>query len=863
MLSNEIKDFVFHEFKTDADSFVKDLANVLALGNYTKEVKDVSGNLMRKSLPSKEDCWNIVYPNPNFKLIKDREISSFDEINASEYEIITKDQISKITDSVVVRAVTRPSDRITQQTTKVGSDEISKYGLLDNDIEENTVMYLEVYFPKYLCDTELDDPTQQRDGKTVPKVVNLKTGVKDAQARNYHNCYMRIFDNPNKDYSGPAENVIDMVTGDIAEFNSASSEWCKLSWFTDFDEKFKSELGITGSDALLRIPITSSLNNKTKIRVLANIHPNRVLINVTGNPNVDYEDNRYLVGQAYIGSIDSFDFAKKDIAGNFGIFTTSSSVPSIPKFNIKYSEPFNGVNTLGTDGGKTSGKSVISNAGAKSAWVNIGTFPWLNNSLLSTRPVDTVIKYTYNRRDVPRDFGANIAGGKTTIYEPSLQVTIGASVNNEFVSEFGLMNPNVRYNNGYGTYYITANARTSISRERVTFPSELPITIDKPIVKDMTVEVQVTYNEQDLYNYIRKYVAQNDGKGLLNDLSYYIYGSQDGMVEKPIYFYLGFDEVEERTTQEGGSNRDKYGNLVDIKYHQTYGVHTANGTTDFAMYKTDSADYFQSHYFMFSSTEQFMKKHMYGKSVYTNEYFADRIKIVHSAEGVRGALSGMIVIDAESLFPFDELIVNKTFEKYEDKPEETYIYLPLTTPYTPFANSPNERYGVGILKELKYNESNDDSKCEAALREIQDMYKDIYSCTNNEESVYFADKTNNRLEITWDSSDTNIVSFSKGADIEEPTVELKISPENPTLSVGEKKSLSLLEGEEIVVNDKVIWTSSNEGIVTVSQNGELAGIKIGGAVITARYKSRKVQSEVNVNSTDELDESDSQEEPVI
>ena len=81
--NNEIRDFSYHEFKTNSDDFVKDIATLLALGNTTKEARDISKNLKKASVPSKDECWNIVYPNPDFTLLNTtRTITSFEDINS-------------------------------------------------------------------------------------------------------------------------------------------------------------------------------------------------------------------------------------------------------------------------------------------------------------------------------------------------------------------------------------------------------------------------------------------------------------------------------------------------------------------------------------------------------------------------------------------------------------------------------------------------------------------------------------------------------------------------------------------------------------------------------------------------------------
>ena len=76
---------------------------------------------------------------------------------------------------------------------------------------------------------------------------------------------------------------------------------------------------------------------------------------------------------------------------------------------------------------------------------------------------------------------------------------------------------------------------------------------------------------------------------------------------------------------------------------------------------------------MFTTTEEYMSKVMYGKSMYTNEYYADRIKVTHGNDGPRGMLNDMLVIDNSSLYPFDELVINKDFEKDPEEYEEPYV----------------------------------------------------------------------------------------------------------------------------------------------------------------------------------------------
>lgn len=790
MLNNEIRDFTYHEFKTDSDNFVKDIAKMLAIGCYSESVVGPGGDILKPSGASVEYNWQIVNPAPNFSLLS-RKVSSFEELDSTEYELVVNEQVSKITNKAIIKCITLTEDK----------DSLAKASSQLGEVQKSRAeMYLQLYMPKYLCDTEKIDPFLQEDGVNIPLCINAKTGREDSKVRNYHWCLMRLFDNPNEDYSGPMENQIDLVTGELLEFNSASSEWTKLSWFTDFEDIFMSEIipsTAPTSDRVVKIPVSSSLTNKTKIRVMANMHPNRLALSVVGNPNVDYSDNRYLISTAYIGAIDSFEGGKKDIEGNFGIFATSSSIPSIPKQSETSLGTFSGLNEKDDGSGdvlpagekwkvydQTPAKVKVNNSPESQlkAWIDLGQLQDINvNSVDASGNLSGTTDFilNYKKREIPSDSVNFSDGGRTSIVDNSLKVTLGSLVNSGF--EFTFLY--AVWDSSTWLGYAGDGASSKTPEEfLITIPmsdlksSMLPIKTSI-VRKDgsLTESIKIEIDNNGLFKMLKKYIdAELAPLGLSNLTTPNYYKNQiikfsgksplytmysnDNRTLKTMKIHVGFDEQGTIKKVLNRSERDFYGNLLNINYPKTFGAHTANCSTDFAMYKTDSADFWQSHFLMFSSTEPFMKKHQYGKSAYTNEYFADRIKVTHSAEGVRGVLSGFIVIDAESLFAFDELIVNKDFEKDADKPEETYVYVPVTANYCPFANSPNERNGLGLLKNIRYNEYDDESKCDAALAKLAEQYIDSLYYSNNKAEIELADTSHNGLKITWKSSDDEIIN---------------------------------------------------------------------------------------------------------
>ena len=64
---------------------------------------------------------------------------------------------------------------------------------------------------------------------------------------------------------------------------------------------------------------------------------------------------------------------------------------------------------------------------------------------------------------------------------------------------------------------------------------------------------------------------------------------------------------------------------------------------------------------------------------------------------------------------------------------------------------------------------------------------------------------------------------------------LDIEKESVNLSLGEEKALSVeVKANKETFEEKVQWTSSNEAVVTVDENGKLVAVGPGTAVITAK-----------------------------
>jgi hypothetical protein len=143
-----------------------------------------------------------------------------------------------------------------------------------------------------------------------------------------------------------------------------------------------------------------------------------------------------------------------------------------------------------------------------------------------------------------------------------------------------------------------------------------------------------------------------------------------------------------------------------------------------------------------------MSKVMYGKSSYTGEYYADRIKITHGNDGPRGILSDTLVIDSSSLYPKDELVINKDFEKDEMELEETFAYFPVTAPFSPLSDGPNSRYGIALKKSERENTDkySANKKVNIGVDDLDGRMKNSKVVNNNE---VLPSETMNGCAIYW------------------------------------------------------------------------------------------------------------------
>ena len=480
---------------------------------------------------------------------------------------------------------------------------------------------------------------------------------------NNHHVLMRLFDRINEDGSGPMDNVYNS-SGEIVQTNSHISPWSKLSWFKDFEEIMIDSVDTDASissihDGTVFVPLeTSGLNADTKMRYWINTNNDRFNIVVMGNPSLDYQKDRHLISACYCGKIDSFENSLNDTAGNFALFTSSSTEPC-------------------------------------------------NTSL-------TMEKVTY---DMP-NYSLTEAEIKNDTY------------NVEELSEFI---ENCPWSSGCGknqVYYIQLTDKNYFNREK--WPKYVIVdSAGKPVTPLMSA-------------YKRNFIMNNGKADFLQlsvDPTYITY-------DETYTIFVYFSYYQEKFVINSGVSRDVFGNVINVDKINDYGTNTSDGVTSIMMYHTRSKAYYQRHHMMFATTEEYMSKVMYGKSSYTGEYYADRIKVTHGNDGPRGTLSDLLIIDSSSLYALDELVINKDFEKDPDEYEETFIYFPVSAPFSPLSDSPNSRYGVAIKKkEIEPVYKDEALILKIAMNELEKLAEEAWWPVDK--NIIPRDQTSNGCSVYW------------------------------------------------------------------------------------------------------------------
>lgn len=570
---------------------------------------------------------------------------------------------------------------------------------------------------------------------------------------NNHYVLMRLFDNINEECDGPAENVYNSA-GDVIQTNSHVSPWSKLSWYQDFEEvmidQLDEDVSINAiSDGTVFVPLeTPGLNEDTKIRYWINTNNDRFGLIVMGNPSLDYSRDRHLISACYCGRIDSFENSINDTAGNFALFTSSSTEPC-------------------------------------------------NTTLKTEKSVAEMPDFVLTQEDI--DNGSYAGADFDNFVEFILPECITPS-------------------NGTDEYWIQLPENTYYSREK--WPKYFFADDSTGNIVPITPLTQA---------YQREFFME-DGKSSLLKLTVE-HGDDSGSTGHVFpagqcKLYVACNYYTEKYAITSGVTRDVFGNVVDVAKEDSYGHNTSDGVTSIMMYHTRSKAYYQKHHMLFATTEEYMSKVMYGKSSYTGEYYADRIKVTHGNDGPRGTLSDLLVIDSASLYALDELVINKDFEKDPDELEETFVYFPISAPYSPLSDSPNSTYGLAIKKQEIEPTYEDEIKIlKIAVEQIKTITENSWCPT--ESNIFPLEATDNGCTVYWKVIDDTAYAIQKNAagnEVKVPSeyVPVKLAVVNTSAYKGDMSNVivpsasTILEKGDTVADEtysylKISGFTANEG----------------------------------------------------
>ena len=129
--------------------------------------------------------------------------------------------------------------------------------------------------------------------------------------------------------------------------------------------------------------------------------------------------------------------------------------------------------------------------------------------------------------------------------------------------------------------------------------------------------------------------------------------------------------------------------------------------------------------------------------------------------------------------------------------------------------------------------------------------KDVFWESNNPDIV----EVDNNGMVKAKSSGNAIVtakveknlSASCNISVNKELEKIEFEEDEITMNRGDSKTLSVkLIPEDIVLKDKFIWSSSDESVVSVSENGKITAMNAGNAIITASVDGKSTKCTVNV-----------------
>ena len=163
-------------------------------------------------------------------------------------------------------------------------------------------------------------------------------------------------------------------------------------------------------------------------------------------------------------------------------------------------------------------------------------------------------------------------------------------------------------------------------------------------------------------------------------------------------FYFGsLEQIEGALeTDENGNFGGFSGSYTEPELQKTYGDYTGTGIIDVVMVKTKTKRPYQAHKVSLFGGYEFREKTFNGQSLHTGKHPVSDIVLTDVHENDRGILRHCIAVPKVAKEHCVELIYNR----YMSGKEQTYIFLNINAPYTPFNTSPDVLIGFAIRTDI-------------------------------------------------------------------------------------------------------------------------------------------------------------------
>jgi hypothetical protein len=138
------------------------------------------------------------------------------------------------------------------------------------------------------------------------------------------------------------------------------------------------------------------------------------------------------------------------------------------------------------------------------------------------------------------------------------------------------------------------------------------------------------------------------------------------------------------------------GSFIEPSLEKTYGDYTGTGITDLIMTKTKTKRPYQAHKFSLFNGYEFREKTFNGQSLHTGKHPVSDIVVTDIYENDRGILQYCLAVPRVAKEHGAELIYNR----YMSGKEQTYIFLNINAPYTPFNTGPDSLIGIAIRADI-------------------------------------------------------------------------------------------------------------------------------------------------------------------